>query len=181
MRTRHWNQIEVGESFRQVDEPADPAAGLTIERFTRRNSRGFRRPLVALLAPVLDSRLAAGRSPESDGLLAARAERLVSVSTRRRLVQRWEKMVGLAHAAPRPRSPHAPLCRGRIVDAMGDVRVMLNALSTPFPVSARAVAMASRLLSDGTGPLYNRSCAVPLSTALREVTAQLDPSLPLGG
>jgi hypothetical protein len=56
------------------------------------------------------------------------------------------------------------------------VCVLLSALATSLPVPARGVAMASRLLSDGTGPLYNRNCPVHLSDALAEVTAQLDPA-----
>jgi hypothetical protein len=125
--------------------------------------------------------LAAGCSPESGGLLAARAERLVSASRRRRLVNGWERVLDQSLTAPRARNPHAPLCRDRIIDAVGDVRAMLGALSTPLPVSVRGVAMAGRLLGDGTGPLYNRFSAVHLSTALREVTAQLDPAFSPAG
>jgi hypothetical protein len=128
-----------------------------------------------------------GHSPPFSGvpsigrLMAARAERLASVPRRRALVRDWQKVVDQALTAPRARNPHAPLCRDRIIDAVGEVRAMLGALSNPWPVSARGVAMASRLLSDGTGPLYNRNCTVHLPTALREVTAQLDPATLLDG
>lgn len=44
-------------------------------------------------------------------------------------------------------------------------------------VSARGMATARLLLSDGTGPLYNRNCPADLSAALREVTARLDPGV----
>ena len=79
-------------------------------------------------------------------------------------------MLDEAGRAPRARNPHAPLCRDRIIDAAGDVRVMLDALSSGLGVSARGVAMAGLLLSDGTGPLYNRNSMVDLPAALREVT-----------
>ncbi len=85
-------------------------------------------------------------------------------------------MLEHARTAPRARSPHAPLCRDRVAAAEGDARAMLSALSSPLPVPARGVAMASRLLGDGTGPLYNRNCPVSLSAALRSVTAQLEPA-----
>ena len=49
---------------------------------------------------------------------------------------------------------------------------------SPLPVPARGVAMARRLLSDGTGPLYNRNRPVSSSAALRSVTVQLDPGTP---
>ena len=181
MTTDHRTQITEWDSFDAERGPANHGGDLTIERFVQRHDRGFRRPLAALFGPILDGKLAAGCPPESGGLLAARAERLVSARRRRRLVQGWEGLLDQAGTAPRPRNPHAPLCRARIVDAMDDVRAMLGALSTPLPVSARGVAMASRLLGDGTGPLYSRSCTAPLSTALREVTAQLDPAFSLNG
>jgi hypothetical protein len=81
-----------------------------------------------------------------------------------------------ARRPPRARNPHAPLCRDRIIDVAGEVRALLGALATPLPVPARGVAMAGRLLSDGTGPLYNRNCPVRLSDALAEVIAELDPA-----
>jgi hypothetical protein len=56
---------------------------------------------------------------------------------------------------------------------------MVVALLAPLPVSARGVAMASRLLSDGAGPLYNRLSSVDLVGAVREVTEQLDPRVSL--
>jgi hypothetical protein len=176
MTTHPWSQIVVRDRSDQGRGPTDLPADLTIEQFFRRNDGGFRRPLAALFGSTLHRQLAAGRPPESGALLAARAARLVSVPTRRRLAQGWERVLDQALSAPRQRNPHAPLCRKRISDAMGDVHAMLGALSTPLPVSARGVAMASRLLSDGTGPLYNRSCTVRLSTALAEVTAELDPA-----
>jgi hypothetical protein len=176
MTTHHSSQFGVRDCSGEEQGPSELPADLTIERFVQRNDRGFRRPLAALFGPVLDRQLAAGRPPESGGLLAARAEQLVSGPRRRRLVQGWERMLDQAQTAPRPRDPHAPLCRRRIIRAVGDVRAMLVALSAPLPVSARGVAMASRLLSDGTGPLYSASCTVQLSDALREVTAQLDPA-----
>jgi hypothetical protein len=181
MTTDNWTQTTERNTFGAARGPAEHAGDLTIELFVQRNDRGFRRLLAVLCSPILDGKLAAGCSPESGRLLAARAERLVSAPRRRRLVQGWERLMDQAGAAPRPRNPHAPLCRDRIVDATDDVRAMLGALSSPFPVSARGVAMAGRLLSDGTGPLYGRSCTVPLSTALREVTAQLDPAFSSDG
>jgi hypothetical protein len=53
---------------------------------------------------------------------------------------------------------------------------MLHALATALPVPAQGVAQASWLLSDGTGPLYNRACTTDLAAALRRVVELLDPS-----
>jgi hypothetical protein len=153
-----------------------PTDALTVERFVLRNDRGLRRPLGALFAPTLDRQLASGCPPESSALLAARAAQLVSAPKRRKLVREWQRVLDQARRPPRARNPHAPLCRDRIIDVAGEVRALLGALATPLPVPARGVAMAGRLLSDGTGPLYNRNCPVRLSDALAEVIAELDPA-----
>ncbi len=68
-----------------------------------------------------------------------------------------------------------PLCRDRIASAEPAVHAMLAALVAPLPVSAQGVAMASLLLSDGAGPLYNRRSSVDLVAAVHDVTAGLDP------
>jgi hypothetical protein len=157
--------------------PADlPEGILTIEPFVLRHDRGFRRLLATLFGSVLDRRLAAGVAPESGRVVAARAERLVSLSRRQKMVRAWEGMLNEARTAPRARDPHAPLCRDRVAAAALDLRAMLDALSNPLPVPARGVAMANRLLTDGTGPLYNRNCSVSLSDALQALTAQLNPA-----
>jgi hypothetical protein len=176
MTTQHSSPTAVPHRSGEQRGPADlPEDMLTIERFVLRHDRGLRRLLATLFGPILDRRLASGCPPESGRFVAARAERLVSVPRRRALVRGWQRVLDQALTAPRARNPHAPLRRECVIDAAGDVRAMLGALSNPLPVSARGVAMASWLLSDGTGPLYNRNCPVHLATALREATAQLDP------
>jgi hypothetical protein len=50
---------------------------------------------------------------------------------------------------------------------------MLAVLAGPLPVAARGAAMASSLLSDGTGPLHNRHSPRGLGTAVREATRQM--------
>jgi len=181
MTTHHANPIDQDHSpglsgLSGPAEPADlPEGMLTIDRFVARHDRGWRRRLATLLGSVLDRRLAAGVPPESGRLLAARAEQLVSMSGRRTVIRQWEGVLEHALAAPRARPVRAPLCRERLAASVGDLDAMLSALSIPRPVSARGVAMATQLLSDGSGPLFNRNCSVTLSAALRAVTTQLDP------
>ena len=55
---------------------------------------------------------------------------------------------------------------------------MLTVLAGPLPIAARGAAMASLLLSDGTGPLHNHRSPLDLGAAVREATRQMDP---LGG
>ena len=109
--------------------------------------------------------------------MAARAGHLASARARRELVLDWQGVLDQALKPPRARNPHVPLCRERIFDAAGAVHALLGALSRPVPASARGVAAARLLLSDGTGPLYNRNCPVDLSAAVWEVTARLDPGV----
>jgi hypothetical protein len=176
MTTHHANPLVQDHSSELPGPALLPEGMLTIDRLVGRHDRGWRRPLATLLGPVLDRRLAAGVPPESGRLLSARAERLVSTSGRRKVVREWEGVLEHALAAPRTRPVHAPLCRDRLLASVGDLGAMLSALSIPHPVSARGVAMASQLIGDGTGPLFNRNCTVTLSEALRAVTTQLDPA-----
>jgi hypothetical protein len=143
------------------------------ERIVRRRHKELPGVLAILFGHVLDRQLASGRPPAAGRVVAARAEYLLSTA-RWELVQSWQRVLDQAGRAPRARNPHAPLCRDRIIGAGGDVRTMLDVLSSRLPVSARGVAMAGLLLSDGTGPLYNRSSTVNLPAALREVTTRLE-------
>ncbi len=52
-------------------------------------------------------------------------------------------------------------------------------MTAPLPVAARGVAMATALLTDALGPVYNRRSRVTLAAALEAAIAQLDPALPL--
>ncbi|MGP0031826.1 MAG: hypothetical protein ACLPVF_15130 [Acidimicrobiales bacterium] len=157
-----------------ITDPRQP------ERFVQMANPPWLRLRARLCAPSLDRRLASGRAPESHRLLAARAGQLVSPTLRTELAQNWRDLLELARRAP-ARNRCVPLCRDRIVAAEGAVQSMLSALSAPRPASARGVAMASVLLSDGTGLLYNHHCAADLRHALAEVTAQLDPEGSLTG
>jgi hypothetical protein len=132
-----------------------------------------------LLASSLDRQLAEGRSPESHRLLAARAHVLVSPVMRRELVDSWDNLLVQARRSPVMRDPRAPFNRQAIIECESDIQEMLNALWTPLPVPARGLAMASWLLRDGAGPIYNRRCSGDLGITLRETITQLDPSLSL--
>jgi hypothetical protein len=136
--------------------------------------------MARLLASSLDSQLASGLPPESSPLLAARAVAIVSVRMRRELSRSWKDLLvrarGEAHFTSTRR---IPLCRDRIVGAEPEIEAMLEALDAPLPLPARGVAMASLLITDGTGPLYNRAAPIELQTALGQVTQHLDPTVSL--
>ncbi|HXQ44022.1 MAG TPA: hypothetical protein VN816_05255 [Acidimicrobiales bacterium] len=145
------------------------------QRLLTRRCRAWDRIGARLLAASLDRRLAAGHPPEADRLTATRAQSLVSPGRRRALAANWEHLLDVARRQPLRSNGRMPLCRDRIAAAEPAVHAMLVALVTPLPVSARGVAMASLLLSDGAGPLYNRQSSADLVTAVDDVTVQLDP------
>jgi hypothetical protein len=130
--------------------------------------------LTRIQAALLDRRLADGASPDSDRLIALRARALVVPARRQRLASDWERLVRTARERPTTRA-HVPLRRDRIVAAEADIRELQRSLRANAPVPARGVAMASRLLSDGAGPLYNRNSRVDVGVAVQEAIQHLDP------
>jgi len=137
------------------------------------------RALAHALSFRLDRRLAAGRSPESDRLLAARAQHLVSPAARRALADDWEYLLRVVKHAPAPTLGRMALRRDQIAGAEPEVRKIAACLRTPLPVAAGGVAAANVLLTDGAGPLHNPRAEIPLRDALNLAIAQLDPSVSL--
>ncbi len=149
------------------------------QQLTAQCNRRWIRLATQLLASSLDHKLAQGRSPESSRLLAARAQVLVSPVSRRKLVDNWENLLVQVRRPPAMRNPRVLCNREYIIACESDIREMLNALLAPLPSPARGTAMASWLLRDGTGPIYNRGLSEDLGNSLREVIAQLDPAVSL--
>lgn len=143
------------------------------------------RVLARLFGSSLDASLAAGRSPESSSLLAARARDIVSLRRRQWIAGSWEHLLRVARRAQRaPRGPRAPagampVCADRVIAAEPAIRDLVNRLAAPLPVPARGVAMARVLLTDATSPVYSRRSPVDLSHAVVAAAAWLDPALPL--
>jgi hypothetical protein len=143
------------------------------------------RVLARVFGASLDESLASGSAPESSRLLAARARDIVSLRRRTSMAGNWDHLLRVARrsALPLPR-PGAlagamPVCADRIVAAEPAIRELMSRLSAPLPVPARGVAMACVLLTDATGPVYNRRSPVTLGAAVAAAVTQLDPALPL--
>lgn len=126
-----------------------------------------------LLAPSLDRQLAAGRPPQSSRPLAIRARHIVSSAGRRELAKHWIHVMDLAAGPLVPLPLRGPLCRGDVAAAERDVGEMIDVLAGGLPIAARGAALASWLLSDGTGPLHNQRSPLKLSAAVREATRQM--------
>ncbi len=140
-----------------------------------KHERPWDRLLAGALAPSLDRQLAAGYPPRSSRALAVRAREITTQAARRELAQRWTSVLDHARRRPVPRFVHVPLHRSAVIAAAADLHEMISALTSGRPIDARGVAMASSLLSDGTGPLYNRRSLVDLGAVVRDATRQMDP------
>ena len=175
----HERQAEKRVAFNQkMDAIANPATAkvdITVSQ-ERREVRVPLRVLVgaALLGASLDDKLAEGHAPDTSPLLAARAQSLVSLTKRRALADNWLALLVEARGPVKLLNPSVPLVRGRFIAAQAQIEALAEALLAPMPTS-RGVAMASSLLSDGSGPIYNSACSTDLGLALREVIARLDP------
>jgi hypothetical protein len=139
------------------------------DRLTLRRLRSWRGLLTRLQANGLDRELARGDAPESCAYLAARAQQLTSARYRHDLaVSLHQVLAGSGCAA----SMH--LLRGdRIARAAGELAELAARLEAPGTVPARGVAMVSRLLSEGDGPLYTDHGPDALREAARHAASEL--------
>jgi hypothetical protein len=78
-------------------------------------------------------------------VLDARARRLTSWRTRRRVARALEEV---------ERGPGVPVRRDQVRDARDLLFELANALRSRERVSARGVLLARRIVTDGCGPLY---------------------------
>jgi hypothetical protein len=160
--------------------PARPQRTLiTGDPLAIRPSRVTERLLARALGASLDRQLAAGLTPESSPLLAARAQRIVAIRSRQQLARNWENLLRVARRAHGTYHPARPISGESIIAAEPAVRELVRCMTAPLPVAARGVAMATVLLTDALGPVYNRQSPLTLAAALEAAIAQLDPALPL--
>jgi hypothetical protein len=142
---------------------------------TSTHERPWDRLLAVALAASLDGKLAAGRPPRSSPAMAIRARDIVTPAARRELARRWTNVLDQAGHPPVPRRARAPLHRSAVVAARHELHEMISVLTSGLPIDARGAAMASSLLTDGTGPLYNRRSPIGLDAAVRAATQHMDP------
>jgi len=129
-----------------------------------------------LRAGSLDRQLALGVPSGWSRSLTVRAYHVTDMEYRRAVAQNWERLLDACRQPVAGHISRAPLCRDRILSAQADIDGMVAALSEPGRESAAGVAMASLLLRDGSGPLYNRHCTMDLPGELRDITRHLQGS-----
>jgi hypothetical protein len=137
------------------------------------------RLLARALGVSLDQRLAAGCSPESTRLLAARAQYIVSLPHRTSLARSWDHVLRVASRGPSLRTPAVPLNVRAILAAEPAIRELTERLAAPLPVTAQGVATATVLLTNATSPVYGRPRPDALAVLLVGAIAELDPARPL--
>jgi hypothetical protein len=143
---------------------------------------GLRKRLaVRVLASRLDRDIAAGNSPDSTAELALRAHMLVRMSLRRDLARSMQRIVEASTPTGPSRRLSIPVCRDRVAGAMTELQTLVEHLVRPGPVCARGVAQVSALLSDGSGPLYDRGNTEDLPFKVLEMVDALNPLSQLDG
>lgn len=148
----------------------DDQGRLMLERL-----RPWHRVLARCAASRLDRELAAGVSPETSALLAARAMQLTSDKTRRSLAASVRRILAAAGdpaavTVMTARPARLPLARGRIRQSAGPLARLADYLAAPGPVPAQGVATVSQLLADGAGPLYRETSADDLADLIDKAT-----------
>ena len=172
---RAEKRVAFNQKMDAIANPATAKVDITVSQ----ERRAARVPLwvhagATVRGASLDNKLAEGHAPDTSPLLAARAQLLVSLTKRRALADNWLALLVEARGPVKFLNPSVPLVRGRIIAAQAQIEALAEALLAPTQTS-RGVAMASSLLSDGSGPIYNSACSTDLGLALREVIARLDP------
>ena len=180
-RLRPWHRVLARSRAARLDR--ELAAGMSPEasatlaaRALRLTSTDFRRDLAASLlrilaaarepTAVMRSQQVASRTPHADGAaIPRRADEGVPARTR----------AGAAHplqvAVVRP--PRIPLRLQRVSRSAPLLAELASRLVEPGPVPVHGVAMVSRLLADGTGPLYHEACRDDLGAIIQGATHAL--------
>jgi hypothetical protein len=164
----HSADTTPGPAARHTLAPGDP--------LVLRPCRLADRLLARALGASLDQRLAAGCSPESTRLLAARAQYIVSLPHRTSLARSWDHVLRVATRGPSVRTPAVPLNVRAVLAAEPAIRELTERLVAPLPVTARGVAAAAVLLTNATSPVYGRQSPDALADPLDAAIAELDPA-----
>jgi hypothetical protein len=134
----------------------------------------FRDRLRALLRGfALDRDLAAGAEVERSPALALRARHLLSARTREDLGSNLRRIANRDRSAPS--LVHVPIAGNAAAEAADLLGQVAARLLAPAPVDMRGVAQVSLLLSDGSGPLFDRRRTGELRSCLELALRDLEP------
>jgi hypothetical protein len=125
------------------------------------------------LRDELDDRLAHGADPLTHPLLARRAAQLLSQSTRDELADTLERALRDARSTW-SLTARLPLRHQALRACADDVVAVATRLRDGQPIAVTGAALVSRLVFDGTSPLY-RDGTITLRYAVRSARLALDP------
>src|SRR3984957_11528267 len=120
-------------------------------------ARPWDRFVTQLRQSRLDNELASGKPPESSLGLALRARSLACSAERRQLARRLGRVRAKALHGPAGQRLRVPICADRVIYCSTDFEEFISRLLAADPASARGIALTRALLSDGSGPLYQRA------------------------
>jgi hypothetical protein len=129
---------------------------------------------VLLARGRLDELLANGADPADSPELALRAQQLTSERNRRTLADSFERIVAIAEGPEPARNASPRLARRDVMACRATLLDLARALRDYADVNPRGVALAQRLITDGTGPLYSRAGDDALWRAAHDANAALD-------
>jgi hypothetical protein len=112
------------------------------------------RLIARLQAGKLDAMLAVGAPTPAGSALAVRAERLTSFSEREDIARVLRHVLLETTRERTVVSARVPLHCKNIAAAEKLIDAITLRLHAPLPVSARGMARLNRVLTDGSGPLY---------------------------
>ncbi len=146
-------------------------------RFVVHRQRPWDGLLAHLRSLTLDAELAAGTAADTHRLRQVRARQLTSPRRRATLAAQWDELLlrCTAGAAGQRRAAAIPVQQRQIIAAAQQIRRLTGALGARTPVAVRGVAMASLLLTDGKGPVYNPAAAHRLQRSVRDALDYLEP------
>ncbi len=124
------------------------------------------RAVARLCATSLDERLASGMPQETSKALQARAVVLGHDRTRQAMADSLMRLLDIALGQERAHRGTVEAVPDRLAGLLPLVDQVTGALRAPG-MSVQALATVSRLLTDGTGPVYNPRSTVDLASALR--------------
>lgn len=132
---------------------------------------------VLLRRDRLDLALAGRARPGDDPAQMLRAAQLLREPERRRVARGLRSAVDAAETARWRWSPRVPVAAHAVREGRVALTRLASRLGSAAPVSARGVALARILLTDGTGPLYREERDDPdgLRRAALEALRALDP------
>ena len=124
----------------------------------------------------LDRQLAAGCDPEADAALEARARRITSRRSRRRLADGLARVQRTVEPARPAFTAAARLDAAEVLAARSVLASLERRLRDADQIAAPGAAMLGLLLTDCTGPLYHPTGPGELGSWLRAAAAALDSS-----